>query len=393
MHWSKAFENPTWSLLLVALAALTQVPCKGQQLRTNAAGEQIIVYPDGKAVYFNDRSPMKSEGEDGEGAYPVLAVDIEPLGETLTPTELDLRRIAERRLNLAREALTLAGTRVSAAVNNRNGLRAKFNVAKANGNLTEMSQLRKRFELATALVEESTAVEEDAAAKVADIETVLATGRYVETYNAEQRRRQGTLSDVDVPTGQERKLSLLLPKPPTFSGYGPTGTPAGVSEPLPCSGRTTVNVASNGASPLTPLLPFFSYTAPSLRPFLEGQEYLTANAYTARAQGGQSYLHLNLSFSQPTARTAYGTLPAGASMSIHFLNGRSINLAGERTSVGILNHRRGSLEYDVDYPLSRPQLQALERGAIDFVRIYWSGGYEEYPVFRVDRLRRLVGCL
>ena len=323
----------------------------------------------------------------------MLSVDIEPLGESLTPTEADLRRITERRLTLAREALTLAGTRASAATANLEHLAAQLEVARNDGDPTKIESLTERYNLARSLEMEAHATRRSAETTVADLETTLRTGRYVGAYNAEQRRRQTSLSEVDLPTGADRKLSLLLPKEPAFTGYGPATARAGLREPLPCAEGLAINVPSNGATPITPLLPFFTFTEPTLRPFLEGKEYLTATAYAARSAEGPGYLHLRLSFSQPTARNAYGSLPAGGSLSVHFLNGRSITLEGERESVGIVNHQRQVLNYDVDYQLPRAAVQALQRQVVDFVRVYWSNGYEEYPVLRVEALQRLVRCL
>ena len=378
------------------MIALSQVRGKGQELRTNAAGEKIIVYADGSARYFNDLTPVgnRAGGREGEEpAYPVLAVDIAPPAEPLTPTEADLRRITERRLTLAREALTLAGTRASAATTNREHLERQLREARENGTPTIVEPIMKRYNLAKSLEDQTHAGYRAAETNVADLETTLSTGRYVATYNAEQRRRQTGLSKVDLPTGTDRKLSLLLPKEPAFTGYGAATTRAGLREPLPCAGGLSPDVPSNGATPVTPLLPFFTFTEPTLRPFLEGKEYLTTTAYTARSPEGTDHLHVRLSFSQPTARNAYGNLPAGASLSVHFLNGRSITLEGERQSVGIVDHQRQVLNYDVDYLLPRAAVQALQRQVVDFVRVYWSNGYEEYPVLRVEALQRLVRCL
>lgn len=377
---------------LLVLWALTQVPCAGQELRTTPTGEKIIVYADGAAVYFNDLTPISALNPGDSVAYPVLSVNIEPLGDALTPTQADLRRIAERRLNLAREALSLAGTRASAARENREGLETQLARARIDGNLTEVASLQKRLSLANNLERDANNDESNALETVSRTERIISEGTYVEAYNEERRKTRDRLESFDRLDRKDRQLSLLLPKEPNFTGYGAATARRGLREPLPCSGGVA-STASNGAQPRTPLLPFFSFTEESLRPFLEGKEYLTARAYTSVDQAGENYLHLNLAFSNPGARNAYGILPSGTNLSIHLINGRTITLAGQRESIGIVNHLRQTLNYDVDYRLSRSDLSTLQREAIDYVRIFWSGGYEEYPVLRVDAVKEICRCL
>ncbi|OAV44330.1 hypothetical protein [Lewinella sp. 4G2] len=378
-------------LLCAGIWALAQVPGNGQALRTTATGEKIIVQPDGSARYFNDGQPVTGAAGD-DAAYTVLSVNIEPLGDALTPTEADLRHIAERRLNLARTALSLASTRASAATTNREQLENEMDAARRAGNLTELSALSRRFNLAKDLEIKAQDDEADAQQQVGVIEGLLESGKFVKAYNEDRRRTAKRLESVDRPTGQDRTLSLLYPKEAEFTGYGPAKARDGIREPLPCR-QVPAPKASNGAQPQTPLLPFFSFTEESLRPFLEGKEYLTASAYVSRDQNQSAFLHLQFGFSNAVARNAYGTLPQGPSLSIHFLDGRSLVLSGERESVGIVNHLQQTLNYDVDYPLKRNELSTLQREAIDYVRVFWAGGYEEYPILRVDAIKLLCRCL
>lgn len=379
-------------ILIPICWALAQVPGAGQALRTTPNGEKIIVYADGTALYFNDLKKVTGLESGDSLAYPVLSVNIESLGEALTPTETDLRRIAERRLALAREALSLAGTRVRAATANRTELENQLAAATQAGNLTQSAALQKRLTLAEKLEEDAQDDEAIAQQKVGVTEAIIEQGRYVEAYNDDRRRRREALKAVDLPRGQDRQLSLLLPKEPNFTGYGPAKGRNGIRSTPPCRPSPAVR-ASNGAPGKSLTLPFFSYTEPSLRRFLDGEEYLNTTAYTSADAAGNSFLHLTFSFTQPSARNVYGTLPSGTSLSIHLMDGRSLTLDGERESVGIYNHLRQTLNYDVDYPLTRSQQLLLQREAIDFVRVFWSGGFEEYPIHRVDAVKALCRCL
>jgi len=138
------------SVFLLALCfwAGPQVQCSGQELRTNASGEQIIVYPDGSARYFNDLTLIDAQRKDSAGAaYPVVKVTIEPLSGGVDPTVADLKAIAERKLQLAREAETLARTRATAALNNRLALERELENARSSGRTNQVVALQRRLQL------------------------------------------------------------------------------------------------------------------------------------------------------------------------------------------------------------------------------------------------------
>ena len=386
--------QPGWHprLLTLLLVTLFQPEGNAQTLRTLPGGEKIIVYADGSAVYFNDLEPVPGMEPGDSSGYVMLEVDIEPLEAALTPTEADLRRIAERRLNLAREALSLASTRVTAATDNRNSLEDRLADARSTGNLTEIDQLTRQVRIAERLEREAIRDEGTALQQIERTEAIIANGAYVEAYNEDRRQQRENLQVTPPANRQDRRLGLLLPQEAAFTGYGAATAREGIRETSPCR-LGTAATASNGAQPLTPTLPLFAYTDPNLRDLLEGQEYLRGRAYTSRDAAGVNYLHLTYAFSKPSARNAYGTLPSGPNLSIHFLNGRNITLDGQRESVGIVNHQQLTLNYDMDYPLSRSQLAQLQREAIDYIRVFWAGGYEEYPIYRVDTIKNLCRCL
>ena len=91
--------------------------------------------------------------------------------------------------------------------------------------------------------------------------------------------------------------------------------------------------------------------------------------------------------------TSYGFLETNSSLSLHLLNGRHLSLQATRKAVGILDHSRREVNYNVVYTLPRGAAQELQNQPLDYLRIFWSSGYEEYPVYQVDALRKVVECL
>jgi hypothetical protein len=385
--------NWTPRIILLLILALAQVPGLAQELRTNAAGEKIIVYRDGSARYFNDLTLIEAQQKDSAAAaYPVVAVTIEPLSGGVDPTEADLKRIAERKLQLAREAEELARSRAAAAINNRIELEGKLNAARSANRTEESATLQRRLALARQVEQRALADRTEAEQRAAAANNVVTQGRYVAAYNeARLRERTGPVNTTPATSQRDRQLGLLLPAPPTFSGYG-SATRSSGAEPPPCN-RAQGLANREGAFPVSYPSLLFTHTDENLRPFLDGKEYLRCLTWTSRDPSGKRFLHLKLTFANPNAITTYGFLPENSSLSLHLLNGRHISLQAIREAVGIIDHGRRELNYEVTYLLPRGAAADLRNNALDYVRIFWSSGFEQYEILQVDALRRAVECL
>jgi len=380
-------------LITLFLWAGTQVPCRGQELRSNAAGEKIIVYSDGSARYFNDLALIDAQRKDSAGAaYPVVKVTIEPLSGGIDPTVADLKHIAERKLLLAREAETLARTRATAAVNNRVSLERDLAAARAARRADESNALQRRLQLARS-VERGALAERTAAEQRAAAANVIVTeGKYVDAYNEARRKERAGPVTSRPASRTERDLKMLFPAEPAFSGYGTAAGRFPAREASPCTGTTPNNRPGGATDKSFPSL-LFTHTDENLRPFLDGKEYLRTFATVKRDERGDRYLHVRYTFANPNVLTSYGYLAKNSSLSLHLLNGRHLSLQAAREAVGIIDHGRREVNYDVDYILPRGAAAELRNQALDYVRVFWSGGYEQYEVYQVDALRRLMECL
>jgi hypothetical protein len=381
------------ALLLLLLWAGPQVQCEGQELRTNAAGEQIIVYPDGSARYFNDLTLIDEQQKDSAGAaYPVVKVTIEPLSGGVDPTVADLKAIAERKLQLAREAETLARARATASLNNRLTLERELESARSAGRTNDVVALQRRLQLTrqveTAALTERTAAEQRAAAA----NVIVTEGRYVDAYNdARRKEREGPVAPK--PSNRtEKDFKMLFPAAPAFSGFGDVTSRISSREPAPCSNSLSPS-RPNAPRPVSYPTLFFTHTDENLRPFLDGKEYLRANAWTSRDGRGDRYLHIRYTFANPNVLTSYGYLAKNSSLSLHLLNGRHLSLQAAQQAVGIIDHGRREVNYDVTYLLPRGAAAELRNQALDYIRVFWSSGFEQYEVYQVEVLRRLMECL
>lgn len=377
----------TIAVFALALAA------HAQELRTNAEGEKIIVYADGSARYFNNLQLIDAQQQDSAGnAYPVVKVTIEPLAGSIDPTEADLRRIADRKLQLAREAETLARKRATAAINNRVALEKSLYQARTAQRNDEAKSLQQRLRLARNVEQKALAERTAAEQRAAAAAVIVAEGRHVDAYN-EARRKERAGPVVSPPANRTaRDLKMLFPAEPIFSGFGTAAGRFPVREAKPCSNQPAKRRVDLGR-PLSYPTPLFTYTDETLRPFLDGKEYLRASSYVSQDERGDRYLHVRYTFANPNVTTSYGYLAANSSLSLHLINGRHLSLQAARAAVGIIDHANREVNYEVDYRLPRGAIGELRNQALDYVRVFWSAGYEEYEIYQVDALRNLMECL
>jgi len=361
-----------------------------QEIRENERGEKIIVYPDGRMEYFNGAPVVTDEGET-QAVYPVFQGYIEPLDGAVDVNEADLFKIAQRRSQLSATAADLAHRRVAEAEDNLARLQAQ--AADPDLDETRRNILRKQLAAATRSLDQSRRlVEETAHAAQLDNELVE-KGGYIEAFN--QRRQQSRTADArsqSIRTVADQSYAQLVPlmdntmatnyedllvRPPlracqlAFSGQDPE--------------------ASQYRRDVAPEL-LFSYTDERLRPYLKDKEYLTCAAYLSSV-GGFRYLTLNFTFAYPNAQEAYGFIDRNSVLTIKLLNGDFINLRAGTMDRGQYNTTKQELTYSIYYPIDRSYISLLKVSEIDLVRVFWSSGFEEYPVLQMDFFQRQFMCL
>ncbi|PHI20225.1 hypothetical protein CEQ90_08525 [Lewinellaceae bacterium SD302] len=378
-------------LLFLCLLCYFEATLIAQVVRTHTDGSKIIVYPDGSAVYFNDKKPVPDYQQ---GDYPILAVKIEPLSSAVNVTETDLKQIADRKLQLAREAATLATERAAAARENRQRLEQRLVNAKSGIGSQNAGNLQRQVHLARRIETESLEESRKANVQMQQAENVIRQNRYVEAYN--ESRRQRRASSV---RGAERRESLPQARRlfsaynASFTGYG---APVTQGKQLPSSPCT---LAHEGKDPKTGQYIraskselFFTHTDESLRPYLEGKEYLTAEAFV-HSRAGYRYLTIKLTFANPNAMQTYGYLPEGSILSMHLLDGNFLNLRSAQDANGSWDDSKKELSYTVTYPIDRSMIGTLRQSELNYVQLFWSSGFEEYDIYQVDVLQRLFDCL
>ncbi|MCO6478657.1 MAG: hypothetical protein J5I94_18635 [Phaeodactylibacter sp.] len=381
-------------LALIIVALPPPLPAQ-PAMRTNEKGETIIVFPDGTTQVFSEFSGTTDTpaGAAQQEKYPVADIRIEPLEGGIPITEEDLRRIAERKSQIARDAAQIAQDRAEEA--NRQRLRLEEEYRKAlrrNTKASEVEQLASRLESARQAEEEAQREARIALMEANRTESITRRGTYVEDYlkGQELKKQQAKQYENMQLTAGASFENLLLDD--NFSPFTSTDNVI-LNPPVPECRVAYEGKDSRGRyrRDLQKQL-LFTHTDDRMRPVLNGQEYLTCEGYFTQL-GGYRYLTLEFTFAYPNAREAYGFIEKGSYLMVKLLNGQFITLFSGKMDKGAYDTETGLLSYLVHYPIDQGQINILKNSEVDSVIVSWSSGYEEYEVYQLGFFINQIRCL
>ncbi|MGH1434845.1 MAG: hypothetical protein ACRBG0_10330 [Lewinella sp.] len=379
-------------LLVIIIFLIFPFVCSGQGavIRENFRGEKLKVYPDGRIEYFNG-DPYEPTEEDGLITYPVFQGYIEPLDGEVSVNEVDLYKIAQRRSQLSSTAAELAQQRLTQAQENLQRLQDSYNAT--SGDEARRGILQKQIAAARRTLEQSQVQLNESQRAAQQDDQLVKKGGFIESFN--QRVRENRLREANsqrIRSVSNQSYAQLIPLT--------NNTAASSFEDLMLRPpRRECRYAFDGQDAetgryrrdLQPEL-LFSYTDERLRPYLQDKEYLVCEAYISSA-GGFRYLTLNFTFAYPNAQEAYGFIDQNSVLTIKLLNGDVLNLRSGKMDRGQYNTVKKELTYSVYYPIDRSYIGLLKTSEVDLLRVFWSSGFEEYPIHQMDFFQRQFQCL
>lgn len=382
--------------LLAAILGVGSLSLPAQPvLRTNENGESIIVFPDGATQVFSEFSGY-SEGQPGpepENKYPVADIRIAPLEGNIPVTEEDLRRIAERSSQLAKDAARIAQERSEEAAKQRAKLEEDYRQARArNARGSVIEQLAARLQSARQAESDAAREAQLALSEAGRAETAVRRGNYVDEYLQKQeikKQQSRQYENLKLTAGASYE-NLLLDD--YFSPFTHTNDVI-LRPPLPSCQLAYEGKDNRGRyrRDLQKQL-LFTHTDERLRHVLKEQEYLSCEGFLTQL-GGYRYLTLEFNFAYPNAREAYGFIDKGSYLMVKLLNGQFVTLFSGKMDRGDYREETGQLSYLVHYPIDQSQLNILKRSEVNSVIVSWSSGYEEYEVYHLGFFIDQIRCL
>jgi len=374
--------------LLLCASLLLLMPggqLAAQEIRSNARGEKIIVYPNGSWRYFNEEKIREA------GTYPVIDGKVTSMDNPVPLNEDIARKIASRRTQLAEQATRIAQQRAEEAARQRSMIERQ--IARHSNNDSKRS-LQLRLEAARQTEYEAKKEADMARSELAQMRQMQQKGDILQAFKLDLKDRA---SSPDLPDASSLSPDFFSAfDPSSYYQYGiATENNLLINPP-----EEECRYAFDGIDGRTgrkrrqlqqELL--FTHTDERLRMYMKEKDYLRCEGYLSAIDGGYRYLTLEFTFAYPNAREAYGFIEKNSILTIKLLNGDFVRLQSGQMDRGSYDTTREELHYTVRYPIDQSLLSFLRDSEVESVRVFWSSGFEEYEVFELDFFIHQIACL
>lgn len=363
----------------------------GQEIRQNELGERIIVFPDGTWRFFHKRQLSG-------GSYPVVNNEISPLENPVQITNEEIHQLVNRRMQQAKDAIYYADIRAKAMEEQERELKNSIIEASKNEmlNAEELKRLHLQLDLTQQLASTSKGTIKEAQSDLMITQELRMKGDILSLFKPDYSQEK---LKVNLVFAEEEDLTLdFFTNNSPFSFYG--------ENKLPISGGILSNAGSvchysyegldakgfdwrrDGEKEL-----LFTFTDERLRMFFPEKEYLRCEAFLSTVGNREKQLTLEYRFAYPNAREAYGVIEKNSLLTLTLFDGQTLQLKAGELDLGKYDTENDILIYRMIYKIDNQQLNLLRRQDLEEIRMYWSAGFEVYPVYNIDFFSRQLKCL
>ena len=137
---------------------------------------------------------------------------------------------------------------------------------------------------------------------------------------------------------------------------------------------------------------FINYTPEDLKKYYKKKDYIKCQVYTAKIEETKvAYFYWTLL--TKNAYKYFGSITKGANLIVKFQDGETIELSFSKSDVGDTNYDQRYTTYSSFVILDDELIKILKTKPIEKVRMYWSKGYEDYPVSDPNLFINQLPCL
>ena len=363
----------------------------GQEIRQNEIGERIIVFPDGTWRYFHKRQLSG-------GNYPVVNQEVTPLDNPIEITREEVYQLVNRRIQQAKDAIYYADIRAKAMAEQEKELQNKIADAQKNGLVPaeELNKLLNQLAQTKQLAANSLGTIKEAQSDLLITQDLRMKGDILRLFKPETSPGKLELNPVFASEEMVNLDFFANDSPLAFYGQNigvsPNDYIANTSsicqyayEGLDAKG---IDWRRDGEKEL-----LFTFTDERLRLFFPDKEYLRCEAFLSSVGKREKQLTIEFRFAYPNAREAYGVIEKNSLVTLKLFDGQIIELKAGELDLGKYETDKDILTYRMIYKMDNQQINILRKQELEEIRMYWSAGFEVYPVYNIDFFSRQLKCL
>jgi hypothetical protein len=328
----------------------------------------------------------------------VVNQEITPLDNPVEITREEVYQLVNRRIQQAKDAMYYADIRAKAMLEQEKELQNKIVIAQQNSLVPpdELNKLLKQLMLTQQLAATSIGTIKEAQSEILITEDLKMKGDILRLFKPEST--PGKL-DLNTVFASEEMVNLdFFANDSPLSFYGQN-----MGAILPDNLSVTNNICEYSYEGLDAkgidwrrdgekeLL--FTFTDERLRLFFPDKEYLRCEAFLSSVGKREKQLTIEFRFAYPNAREAYGVIEKNSLITLKLFDGQIIELKAGELDLGKYETDKDILIYRMIYKMDNQQINLLRKQELEEIRMYWSAGFEVYPVYNIDFFSRQLKCL
>lgn len=363
----------------------------GQEIRQNEIGERIIVFPNGTWRYFHKR---QLSGDN----YPVVNKEVTPLDNPIEITREEVYQLVNRRIQQAKDAMYYADIRAKAMAEQEKELQKKIADAQKNSLVSadELNKLFNQLTLTKQLAANSLGTIKEAQSDLLITQDLKMKGDILRLFKPENSPGKLELSTVFASEEMVNLDFFANDSPLAFyeQNIGTSLPDYLVSASSICQytyeglDAKGLDWRRDGEKEL-----LFTFTDERLKLFFPDKEYLRCEAFLSSVGKREKQLTIEFRFSYPNAREAYGVIEKNSLITLKLFDGQILELKAGELDLGKYETDKDILTYRMIYKIDNQQINLLRKQELEEIRMYWSAGFEVYPVYNIDFFSRQLKCL
>jgi hypothetical protein len=363
----------------------------GQEIRQNEIGERIIVFPNGTWRYFHKR---QLSGDN----YPVVNKEVTPLDNPIEITREEVYQLVNRRIQQAKDAMYYADIRAKAMAEQEKELQNKIADAQKNSLVPadELNKLFNQLTLTKQLASNSLGTIKEAQSDLLITQELKMKGDILRLFKPEVSPGKLELSTVFASEEMVNLDFFANDSPLAFyeQNIGTSLPDYLVSASSICQytyeglDAKGLDWRRDGEKEL-----LFTFTDERLKLFFPDKEYLRCEAFLSSVGKREKQLTIEFRFSYPNAREAYGVIEKNSLITLKLFDGQILELKAGELDLGKYETDKDILTYRMIYKIDNQQINLLRKQELEEIRMYWSAGFEVYPVYNIDFFSRQLKCL
>lgn len=137
---------------------------------------------------------------------------------------------------------------------------------------------------------------------------------------------------------------------------------------------------------------FFNYTPSATAHYFVDKDMIECSSYFSYSRG-IFHLHLIFTINMAQARAAFGGIRKNSQLTLVSMDGSEYKLYAYKSDKGKTDAQKEQTIYHAIYQVSNKDIRKLKRNSLDKIKVVWQTGYEEYPIYNVDRIQQQIHCM